>query len=96
MHCDQFSTTQRLSDWPECRIEVRCTCSPRVVVLPVKYLIERSGDRTFTALTRAVRCKACGGKPAPVYLVAGQNRIFNYGAPPAWSVELIPPPKSDP
>src|SRR3954468_12230539 len=30
------------------------------------------------------------GKPAPVYLIAGQQRT-DFGPPPSWAVELVPP-----
>jgi|SRR4051812_42674673 hypothetical protein len=89
--------THRLSDWPECWIEVICLrCQARKVMLPVRMLLER-GDRSFASVVAGLRCKGCGGNPAPVYLVAGQQRT-GFGPPPSWAVELVPahpPPKGD-
>ena len=49
------------------------------------------GDRPFRAVLAALRCSACRGRPAPVYLVAGYTRTFKHGAPPDWTLELVPP-----
>ncbi len=87
MHPPDFSIDHQLSDWPECRLEVTCPCSGRVVVIPVSYLLRR-GDRTFRSVVAGLRCSRCGGSPAPVYLVAGLARRFNFGPPPSWAVEL--------
>ena len=72
MQCDPFSARRCLSDWPESVIEVRCACSARVAMLPVRMLLQK-GDRTFANAVRALRCKSCNGKPAPAYLVHGHN-----------------------
>lgn len=82
----------KLSDWPDCTIEVRCPCSERVAVFPVRLLINQRGDRTISAVVQSFRCTKCKGKPAPIYLVAGQTRTFNYDPPPDWALELVPPP----
>lgn len=92
MHPPAFHLVQRLSDWPDCVLELRCPCSERMVMLPVRMLLER-GDRPFAAVLAALRCSACKGKPAPVYLVAGHHRTFNHGPEPDWAVELVPPPR---
>lgn len=89
MHPPAFHPSHRLSEWPECRIEVRCPCSPRVTLLPVRMLLDR-GDRPFAAVVKALRCSACKGQPAPVFLVAGQSRTHTGGAAPDWAVELVP------
>ncbi len=91
MHPPAFCLDHRLSDWPECRLEVRCPCSPRVALLPVRLLLER-GDRSFGAALAGLRCSACKGRPAPVYLLAGQCRSFMHGPPPDWALELVPAP----
>ena len=91
MHPPDFYASHPLSHWPDCWLEIRCPCSPRMVMLPVRLLLER-GDRRFDQVKTALRCSACGGKPAPVYLIAGQTRTFNKGRPPDWTVELVPPP----
>lgn len=95
MHPPQFSMTHHLSEWPDCFLEVRCPCSPRVIMLPVRMLLE-TRDRTFATVLAALRCKACGGKPAPVYIVAGHERSPTHGPPPSWAVELVPAPHPDP
>jgi len=46
LHPLAFHIDQRLSDWPECWLELRCPCSPRTVLHPVKMLLQR-GDRPF-------------------------------------------------
>lgn len=46
------------------------------------------GDRTFGAVVAGLRCKQCGGKPAPVYLVAGLTRQACM-APRRAAVELV-------
>ena len=88
MHPPVFRLTQLLSDWPDCRLELRCRCSPRVTFLPVRMLLER-GDRPFATVIGALRCAACRSKPALVYLIAGQNRNGRHGPPPDWSVQLV-------
>lgn len=93
MHPPLFRLDDRLSDWPDCWLEVRCPCSPRVTVSPVKLLATQHGDRTFRAVLAALQCSKCRGKPAPVYLVAGQTRTFMHGPPPSWSLELVPVPR---
>jgi hypothetical protein len=66
VHPPDFSIHHRLSDWPDCRIEASCaTCSGRMVTIPVRLLLER-GDRPFRDIVTALRCSACGTKPAPV------------------------------
>jgi len=92
MHPPAYHPDHRLSDWPECSLEVHCPCSERVTLLPIRHLIEQRGDRTISAVLASLRCSSCNGKPGPVHLVAGQSRTFNHGPPPAWALELIPPP----
>jgi len=97
MHPPDFSTKRRLSDWPHCRLVIKCPCLPRVVLLPVRLLIEqRGGDKTFDQILIALHCTACGERSASVYLVSGQTRQSNFGPPPSWAVELVAPPASDP
>jgi hypothetical protein len=73
MHPPLFRKTHRLSDWPECVIELHCQhCRGGSVGYPVRLLMQRRGDMTFENLLRRLRCKRCQAvKPAPVYLVAG-------------------------
>lgn len=60
--------------------------------MPVRLLIDERGDRTIRTVLAGLRCSSCQGKPAPVYLLAGQDRTFNYGPPPDWAIELVPEP----
>ena len=92
MHPPEFRPDhQRLSDWPACWLEVRCPCSPRTAMLPVRLLIERHGDRLFRRVLDGRRCSACKGPPAPVYLIAGTTRRFGGGPLADWSIELVRP-----
>jgi hypothetical protein len=91
MHPPQFRPTHKLSDWPECVIELQC-CGGSVGY-PVRLLIKRRGDMTFENLVKRLRCNRCGkSKPAPVYLVAGHHRTARFGPDADWAVELVPPP----
>jgi hypothetical protein len=67
MHPPLFRKQQRLSDWPECVIELHCQhCRGGSVALPMRLLIKRQGDMTFENLLRRLRCKRCGAaKPRP-------------------------------
>jgi len=91
MHPPQFSTSQKLSDWPECRLEVRCTCSEWSVLYPVRMLIEQHGDQTFDDLLLKLRCSKCRRRSGSVHLIAGQARRVEPGRLPSWSVELTTP-----
>src|ERR1051326_4653958 len=86
MHPPPFRPDHHLSDWPDCRLEL--WCCKGTVGYPDKLLIQRNGDRTFAEVLNRLRCSACGGKPAPVYLCAGHREHGN-GAPPYWAVELV-------
>src|SRR6476646_5011098 len=57
MHPPLFRKTHRLSDWPECVIELHCLdCRGGSVGYPVRLLMERRGDMTFENLLRRLRC----------------------------------------
>jgi hypothetical protein len=91
MHPPRFSFEQHLSDWPECYLEL--TCCKGYIVMPVRLLLKKHGDRTFNVLLRQLRCDRCGNHPAPVYLCASHFRSGNTLATTAdWAVELVPPP----
>ena len=96
MHPPLFRKQQRLSDWPECVIELHCLhCRGGSVGYPVRLLMKRKGDMTFESLLRRLRCKRCQAvKPAPVYLVAGHHRTARGGPDADWAVELTPPPEA--
>ena len=64
MHPPDFTITHRLSDWPDCRLEVICgACSGRKVMLPVRLLLHERGDKPFTEVVAGLRCSACAGRP---------------------------------
>jgi hypothetical protein len=91
MHPPQFRRTHKLSDWPECVIELQC-CGGSVGY-PVRLLMRRNGDMTFENVLKRLRCKRCHrSNPAPVYLVAGHHRTARFGPDADWAVELVPPP----
>lgn len=89
MHPPPFLRSHLLSNWPDCSLELHCPCSPRVTMLPVRMLHTRYGDRTFSVILDWLRCSSCGGRPLPVYLVAGHTRSFINGPPADWSLELV-------
>lgn len=91
VHPPDFSVHHKLSDWPECRLDLRCPTSGRSVDLPVCMLLQR-GDRLFSEVIRRLRCQCCGRAPAPVYLVAGLMRRTGRGPPACWAVELVGAP----
>ena len=88
-----FSLEHRLSHWLACSLEVRCPCSPRVALIPIR-LLRGDGDRRLKDVVSALRCRLCRGRPAPVYLVAGQHRQQSGLAGPNWAVEVVAPPAS--
>jgi len=59
----------------------------------VRLMLQERGDRPFKDVLAGLGCRQCGGRPAPVYLVAGLTRTFCFGPPPSWAVELVPPPE---
>jgi hypothetical protein len=87
VHPPPFRRTQRLSDWPDCRLELHCRRGQSVY--PVRLLMRDHGDRTFAEVLAKLRCKQCRKPPAPVYLCAG-HREHTMGA--RRSIELVPTP----
>ena len=60
-------------------------------MVPVQLLRERHGDRhSFKAVVAALRCKSCGCRPAPVYLVTGHDREGGDSREPDWAIRLVP------
>ena len=67
VHPPRFSINHRLSDWPECWLELHCPSgSGRSVDYAVRLLMQHQGDATFERALRALRCKCCNKPPAPV------------------------------
>lgn len=90
MHPPPFSMDQKLSDWPDRHLEIRCSCG-RSSHPATKLLIREIGDRPFKLFLSRLQCKECKHSAAPVYLVAGRSRTQCGGETPGWAVELIPP-----
>jgi hypothetical protein len=66
LHPSAFHLDQRLSDWPECWLELRCPCSPRTVLHPVKMLLQR-GDRPFRSVLAALLLRLPGQAGAGLF-----------------------------
>ena len=91
MQIPPFLPEHRLSDWPDCSLEISCGCG-RTSCPPVGLLRARHGDVLFADLVKKLRCSACRGRPAPVYVVAGRHRNAVGGGPPDWAILLVGPP----
>ena len=90
LHPPAFLLTQRLLDWPQCRIEMNCGSCGSTVLVPTKLLAERHGNRTFAEVLGRVKCGRCKTPPESVYLCAGHRT--QHGGPPAdWAIELLEP-----
>ena len=89
VHPPPFYRRHHLSDWPNCSLELHC-CQG-ITICAVKLLMREQGDITFDAALTRLRCKRCGGRPAPVYLCAG-HRQYCGGAAADWAIELVPKP----
>jgi hypothetical protein len=92
MHPPPFRLDHRLSDWPDCHLELRCApCHGRSVFYPIKLLIKRHGDRVFSAILQKLVCSRCKRRPQAVFLCASPHRFGGHGGPlPDWAIELIP------
>jgi hypothetical protein len=88
MHPPPFRLDHRLLDWPGCRLELQC-CKGTVLA-PVRLLATQHGNATFAHILNRLRCGKCGGKPAAVYLCAGQRQATG-GPAPDWAIELVSP-----
>jgi hypothetical protein len=73
VHPPPFPLGQRLSDWPDCRLELHC-CRGQSV-LPVRLMLRDHSDRTFAQVLAKLRCQKCHRPPAPVYLCAGHREF---------------------
>ena len=90
LHPPAFLPSQRLLDWPQCRLEMRCGSCGSTVLFPTKLLAERHGNKTFGEVLGRVKCGRCGKPPESVYLCAG-NRNRHGGPPADWAIELLTP-----
>ena len=66
-------------------------CCGGTILLPLKLIARQYGQshRLGDILLR-MRCKVCRGKPARAYLNETPHRTDCHGAPPGWSLQLIP------
>ncbi len=90
MHPPAFHLSQRLLDWPECRLEMRCGVCGSTVLFPTKLLAQRHGNQTFSEVLGRMKCGRCCKPPVSVYLCAG-HRTRNGGPPADWAIELFGP-----
>ena len=69
------------------------SCCKGTTNIPLRMLAKQRGPETrLRDLLPLLHCKSCGGPPATAYLNETHNRQDCYGAPPGWSVQLIPAP----
>ena len=87
-HPPTWRRGQRLLEWPDCCIEVRCGCGSASMT-PCKLMALQHGNRTFAEVLGRLRCKRCRAAPKETYLVAGHHRTFGSGGPPPdWSLPI--------
>ena len=92
MHPPRFHPHHTIGDWPDCHLEVRCpTCGKMVIVALRMFRLDYGGARVLDLVSK-LTCRACGVKPAPVFLCAGTTRSFTGGPAADWAIELVPPP----
>ena len=58
-----FRIHQRLSDWPECSLELHFSACGRMSVPAVKLLAQRCNNVTFAELVPRLRCQHCKARP---------------------------------
>lgn len=80
----------RLSDLDGTWLELHC-CGG-ATLLPVRLILQRRGDRERLAgILPRLSCKLCKGPPVRAWLNETPSRTACCnGAPPGWSVQLIP------
>lgn len=68
-------------------------CCGGTTILPVRLIVKRQGGRhRLGDVLDRMKCQLCRGGPVRAYLNETPNRTPNHGAPPGWSVQLIPCP----
>ncbi len=91
MRFPQYVSTNLLSEWADCFLEICCGCGGSCHA-PVKLLLGELGNITFKSYLSRLRCKKCKGLPGPVYLCAGHHRTFCGGGAPDWALEVVASP----
>ncbi len=90
LHPPAFQPSQRLLNWPECRLEMRCSSCKSTVLFPTKLIAQRHGNLSFSEVLGRIKCSRCGKRPETVYLCAG-HRSRSGGPPADWAIELLAP-----
>lgn len=91
MHPPPWNPNHRLLDWPDCSLDLACSCGSSVMY-PCKLLASRHGNRTFAEVLPRLKCKRCHIVPPEIFLVGGYHRQFGSGGPsPDWSLPLVRP-----
>jgi hypothetical protein len=80
----------RLIDLAPYWLELHC-CHGSTLI-PFRLLAQRRGQEKLRDTLPRLRCKTCGKPPATAYLNETHHRTDVHGAPPGWSVQLIPAP----
>jgi hypothetical protein len=55
LHPPAFQLSQRLLDWPNCRLELRCGSCRSVVLSPTKLIAQRHGNQTFSEVLGRIK-----------------------------------------
>lgn len=64
-----------------------------MTLLPFNLIARRQGGKhRFADVLARLTCKICHRPPARAWLNETHNRTFQHGAPPGWSVQLVPAP----
>lgn len=80
----------RLKDLDGYWLEFRCSCG-RAMTPAVHLLIGRFGGHwRLKDIVSRVSCQQCRAKPVAAYLNETHNRLHDHGAPPGWSVQILP------
>ena len=88
MHPPAFHPDHKLLDWPDCRLELRCSCGI-TVFYPTQILATRHGNRPFRHILQRAKCSRCGSRPVAAWLCAGERRERGRGGgEPDWAIEL--------
>ena len=77
----------RLADLDGYWLEAQC-CGHSV--LPLRQLAQKRGQQRLCEILPLLTCKRCGKPPARAWLNETHHRADHHGAPPGWSVQLIP------
>jgi hypothetical protein len=91
MHPPEFHSSQLLSDWPDCFLEIHCGKCGKSQVSPIKLLLRERADMRLLDMVKRFRCQRCRVPASPVFLCASHHRRFMGGPPGDWALEVVPP-----